>query len=281
VPQIALSELRSRIEQVFEDSYARRTDAIVELLADFRAELNAGRARAVDLINGRWQVNGWVRKGIVLHARFGHLIDTSAELQSTSFEYDTMPVRRFSLEEAVRVPGGSTIRDGCYLARGVVCLPPSFVNIGVYVDEASTIDSHCSIGACTRIGKRVAINPGVQIGGVMQPIEMLPTIIGDDAILGGQSGVYDGVLVSAGAVIAAGVVLTRQSVLYDPRRKETHRSAPGGSLIVPPMAVVVAGARFLDKGAGVGSGLLANVPVIAGYRDDPNLGEFVLSELMN
>ncbi len=248
------------------------------LLADFRAALNRGEVRTVVPAEERWQVNAWVRKGILLHAVLGVVSDDGT---GSSFELDTMPLRRFTLQDQVRVvPGGSTIRDGAYLGPRVSCIAPVFINLGAHVGADSILDSHVSVGFCAQIGERVHVGPGTQIGGVLHPLDRLPAILGDDVVIGGNCGVYEGVCIGKGAIVGAGTILTGASRVFDLKNRCYFKRTPKQPLLIPPNAVVVAGARPI-QGAYAASGLMLPVGVLVGYRDDPDLAEDVVAGLLD
>jgi len=212
--------------------------------------------------------NAWVKQGILLGFRIGELNQTDAGPLSF-VDKDTFPARRFTVEERVRVvPGGSSVREGAYVAPSVICMPPMFINVGAYVDEGTMVDSHALVGSCAQVGKRVHLSAGAQIGGVLEPINAAPVIIEDDVLIGGNCGVYEGTLVRAKSVLGAGTILTRSTPLYDLVRGEVYRAAEGKPLEVPENAVVVPGARAVTKGKGVDWKLSLYTPVIVKYRDD-------------
>src|SRR6202012_4484770 len=219
--------------------------------------------------DGRWMANAWVKQGILLGFRLGELA-TMESCDSFSFiDKDTYPVRHFSLEQRVRVvPGGSTVREGAYLAPSVICMPPMFINAGAYVDEGTMIDSHALVGSCAQVGKRGHLSAAAQIGGVLEPINASPVIIEDDVLIGGNCGVYEGTQVGAQAVLGAGVILTRSTPLFDIEKGEIHRASETEPLRVPPGAVVVPGSRALHRGKAAEWGLSLYTPVIVKYRDE-------------
>jgi 2,3,4,5-tetrahydropyridine-2-carboxylate N-succinyltransferase len=180
-----------------------------------------------------------------------------------------MPVKKPGLAAGVRiVPGGSTIREGAFVAASVVCMPPMFVNIGAYVGEGTMVDSHALVGSCAQIGRRVHLSAGAQIGGVIEPVGAMPVIVEDDVLVGGNTGIYEGAVVKTRAVIAAGVVLTGSTPIYDLPKGTIIRPADGQPLVVPEGAVVVPGARAVTVGAGRDWQLSLATPVIVKYRDD-------------
>ena len=196
-----------------------------------------------------WRVNTWVKQGILLGFRLGTLVQMGGD-EFSFVDKSTYPSRRFEPEQAVRVvPGGSSIREGAFLARGVVCMPPMYVNAGAYVDEGTMVDSHALVGSCAQIGKRVHLSAAAQIGGVLEPVNATPVIIEDDVLIGGNTGVYEGTLVRRRAVLAAGTILTRGTPVYDIVRGEVLGHLQMNHSIIPEGAVVVPGARELKRGA--------------------------------
>jgi 2,3,4,5-tetrahydropyridine-2,6-dicarboxylate N-succinyltransferase len=235
---------------------------------EFRDALTQGKIRAAEKIDGRWIVNLWVKHGILLGFRLGELAETAAGAL-TFVDKDTFPARQFSLADRVRiVPGGSSIRQGAYVAPSVICMPPMFINVGAYVDEGTMIDSHALVGSCAQVGKRVHVSAAAQIGGVLEPVNAAPVIIEDDVLIGGNCGIYEGTLVRARAVLGAGTILTRSTPLYDLVRGEVYRATPEAPLEVPEGAVVVPGSRAVKKGAAAESGISLYTPVIVKYRDE-------------
>ena len=184
------------------------------------------------------------------------------------FDKDTLPLKRLDVAAGVRiVPGGSSARDGAFLARGVICMPPMYVNIGAYVDEGTMIDSHALVGSCAQVGRRVHVSAGAQIGGVLEPVGALPVVVEDEVLLGGLTGLFEGTVVKRRAVIAAGTILTGSTPVYDLPNGRILRPQDGLSLVIPEGAVVVPGARAVTVGAGPGWGLSLTTPVIVKYRD--------------
>ena len=236
---------------------------------DFRTRLTRGEIRAAEQIDGRWTVNAWVKEGILLGFRLGELREMSDGDVLSFVDKDTFPARRVALSDRVRVvPGGSSIREGAYVAPSVICMPPMFINVGAYVDEGTMVDSHALVGSCAQIGKRVHLSAAAQIGGVLEPVNAAPVIIEDDVLVGGNCGVFEGTLVRARAVLGAGTILTRSTPLYDLVRGEVYRATPEHTLEVPENAVVVPGSRAVKKGKGAEWNLSLYTPVIVKYRDD-------------
>lgn len=262
--------LRERIEALAAAQRSTYDDADRALFAEFRAALTKGTVRAAERTSGgEWRANAWVKRGILLGFRMGALIDMSVDGTLRFFDKDTYPVRPTELADRVRiVPGGSSIRDGSYLAPGVVCMPPMYVNVGAHVDEGTMIDSHALVGSCAQIGKRVHLSAAAQVGGVLEPVGAVPVVIEDDVLVGGGCGIYEGTVVRERAVLAAGTILTGSTPLYDLVRNQVYRRTAGGTLEVPAGAVVVPGTRALRDGAGAEWGLSLYAPVIVKYRDD-------------
>lgn len=251
-----------------------------EAFLEFRQALTEGRIRAAEKRGDRWRVNLWVKKGILLGFRLGELERMGPDEGPLSFvDKSTFPARKFRLEDRVRVvPGGSSAREGAYLAPGVICMPPMYVNVGAYVDEGTLIDSHALVGSCAQIGKRVHLSAAAQIGGVLEPVNASPVIVEDDVLIGGNCGVYEGTQVLRGAVLAAGTILTRGTPVYDLVREQIYRSSAENPLVIPENAVVVPGARAVSKGKAADWGLSLYTPVIVKYRDEKTQSSIELEE---
>ena len=241
-----------------------------EVFESFKLALNRGEVRAAERDReGTWSVNAWVKRGILAGFRMGVLADMSAHVSLRFFDKDTYPVRATTLMDNVRiVPGGSSVRDGAYLAAGVVCMPPMYINVGAYVDEGTMIDSHALVGSCAQIGKRVHLSAAAQIGGVLEPVSAMPVIIEDDVLVGGNCGIYEGTIVRAGAVLAPGTILTGATPVYDLKRGEVYRRTESVPLEIPAGAVVVPGSRRVESERGREWGLSLYAPVIVKYRDE-------------
>jgi 2,3,4,5-tetrahydropyridine-2,6-dicarboxylate N-succinyltransferase len=248
--------------------------AAYKVLDEFLDALEAGRVRAAELDDsGTWRAVPWVKRGILLGFRIGALVDMSipdaAALRFSFIDKHTYPPRRFTERDGVRiVPGGSTIRRGAHVASGVVCMPPMYVNVGAYVATGTMIDSHALVGSCAQIGERVHISAAAQIGGVLEPVNANPVVIEDDVLVGGNCGVYEGTVVRRGAVIAAGVVLTRGTPVYDLVNERVHKAEADKPLEIPERAVVVPGARAVTAEWGAKQGVSLQTPVIVKYRDE-------------
>jgi 2,3,4,5-tetrahydropyridine-2,6-dicarboxylate N-succinyltransferase len=244
-----------------------------EVFAALRTALGTGSVRAAEpdpsLACG-WRVNTWVKQGILLGFRFGETVDASADHgRWPFFDKDTLPLKRLQPADGIRiVPGGSSVRDGAFLGRGVICMPPMYVNIGAFVDEGSLIDSHALVGSCAQVGRRVHLSAAAQIGGVIEPVGALPVIIEDDVLVGGNCGIYEGTVVKRRAVIAAGSVLTGSTPIADLPNNRMILPEPGEPLVVPEAAVVVPGTRPIASGVGRELGISVATPVIVKYRDE-------------
>jgi 2,3,4,5-tetrahydropyridine-2,6-dicarboxylate N-succinyltransferase len=267
-----MHDLESEISALFAAGAAADRDRARDVFARLRAALSAGEVRAAepdDAAPSGWRVNAWVKQGILLGFRFGQVVDASADHgRWPFFDKDTLPLKRLDVGAGVRiVPGGSTVRDGAYLGRGVVCMPPMYINIGAYVGDETMVDSHALIGSCAQVGRRVHVSAAAQIGGVLEPVGALPVVIEDDVLVGGNCGVYEGAIVKRRAVLASGTILTGSTPIYDlPNARIIEPS--GGPLIVPEGAVVVPGARPVTAGAGREWGLSVATPIIVKYRDE-------------
>ncbi|HET9181630.1 MAG TPA: 2,3,4,5-tetrahydropyridine-2,6-dicarboxylate N-succinyltransferase [Candidatus Angelobacter sp.] len=257
------------------------TVAASRAFSEFRAELTAGRIRAAEKRDGHWRVNAWVKKGILLGFRLGELEEMGGAGPLAFVDKATFPARRFGISDNIRlVPGGSSVREGAYLAPGVICMPPMYVNVGAYIDQATLIDSHALVGSCAQIGKRVHLSAAAQIGGVLEPVNASPVIIEDDVLVGGNCGVYEGTQVRKGAVLGAGTILTRATPVYDIVREQIYRSSPDGPLVIPEAAVVVPGSRAVTKGKASEWGLSLYTPVIVKYRDEKTQSSIELEDLL-
>jgi 2,3,4,5-tetrahydropyridine-2-carboxylate N-succinyltransferase len=248
---------------------------------DFRAGLSRGEFRAAEKTASGWKTNVWVKRGILLAFKIGEIENRSVPGEFYFFDKDTLPPKPLNKTSGVRVvPGGSTIRDGAYVARNVICMPPMFVNIGAYVDEGSMVDSHALVGSCAQIGKRVHLSAAAQIGGVLEPPGALPVIVEDEAFVGGNCGVYEGVLVQSRAVLAPGVILTGGTAVYDLVREKVYRKTPDVPLTIPSGAVVVPGARPATGDFASRHNVSLYTPVIVKYRDEKTDASTMLEEAL-
>jgi 2,3,4,5-tetrahydropyridine-2-carboxylate N-succinyltransferase len=247
-------------------------DAARAMFTRLRAAMSAGDVRAAEPDASSpvgWRVNAWVKQGILLGFRFGDTVDASMDHgRWPFFDKDTLPMRKFAVGSGVRiVPGGSSVRDGAYVAPGVICVAPMFVNIGAWIGEQSLIDSHALVGSCAQVGARVHVSAAAQIGGVLEPVGALPVIVEDEVLIGGNTGVYEGVIVKKRAVIGAGTILTGSTPMYDLVKGEIIKPTADRPLVVPEGAVVVPGARAVTAGKGPEWSLSLATPVIVKYRD--------------
>ena len=262
--------LQHDIEQLYEQDVATidRSRAL-QLFNEFKFFLNHGEVRAAEPVKGIWQVNHWVKKGILLGFRLGGLEDFSVNDQFRFFDKSTYPLKKLTLSDGVReVPGGSSIRDGAFVARGVVCMPPMYVNVGAYIDENTMVDSHALVGSCAQVGKRVHLSAAAQLGGVLEPVGALPVIVEDDVLVGGNCGIYEGTIIRRGAVIGAGVILTGATPVYDVVKQKVYRKEGDRPLVIPEYAVVVPGGRALRGEWAHGEQLSLSTPIIIKYRDE-------------
>ena len=242
--------------------------------------LEKGEIRVAEKTPGGWKVNAWIKEAILEGFRIGKLTDMSKE-EYSFFDKDTLPLKKFSLEDKVRiVPGGSSVRCGAYLAPSVIMMPPSYVNIGAYVDEGTMIDSHALVGSCAQVGKRVHISAASQIGGVLEPAGALPVIIEDDAFIGGNCGIYEGTVVGESAVLGSGVILTKGTPVYDAVKGEFLPKSETGQTVIPSGAVVVSGSRPVTKGPAAEAGIQIYTPVIVKYRDGKTAASVELESLL-
>ena len=264
--------LQEQIELLFSQGAQADKATAREAFFALRDALSAGTARSAEpdpSAPGGWRVNAWVKQGMLLGFRFGDMVDMSADHGKWPFyDKDTMILKKPGLDAGVRiVPGGSTVREGVFLGRGVICIPPMYINIGAYVDEGTLVDSHALVGSCAQIGKRVHISAAAQIGGVIEPVGAVPVIVEDDCLIGGNTGIYEGAIIKERAVIAAGTVLTGSTPVYDLVNGVIIKPEAGESLVIPAGAVVVPGSRAVTVGKGKEWGLSLATPVIVKYRD--------------
>ena len=271
--------LQTRIEELSAHTYDEgdRAEALA-IFAELKKGLNAGTIRSAEPDGaGGWRTNAWVKQGILLGFKAGALADASIG-GFPFFDKETLPLRRFELADNVRiVPGGSAIRDGAYVAPGVICMPPMYINIGAYVGAGSMVDSHALVGTCAQIGRNVHLSAAAQIGGVLEPVGANPVIVEDDVLVGGNCGVYEGTIVKRRAVLASGVVLTASSRVYDVVNGEVI-AGEGGPLVIPEGAVVVMGGRSIPGRFADIHGLSIQTPIIVKYRDERTDAKTALEE---
>ena len=269
------------IEELSSAKSAGASDVEASAFDLFISLLDAGTVRAAESVNGTWVVHEWVKKGILLGFRIGALKEIPGSAPFAFFDKHTYPLKHLTLGNNVRVvPGGTSVRTGAYLAPGVIMMPPSYVNVGAYVDEGTMIDSHALVGSCAQVGKHVHVSAAAQIGGVLEPVNALPVVVEDDVLIGGNCGIYEGTLVRKRAVIAAGVILTGSTPLYDAVNGTIIRKNSAGSLVVPENAVVVAGTRSMTSPFARTHGLALYAPVIVKYRDATTDAHTALEEAL-
>ncbi len=277
--------LPSQIEALFDAPPPFYTNEHRELFAAFKAALNRGEIRAAEPDASSptgWRVNAWVKKGILLGFRMSETVDMSIDARRQPFfDKASYPVQAIRLQDGIRiVPGGSSIRDGAHIARGVICMPPMFVNVGAYVGEGSMIDSHALVGSCAQVGRNCHISAASQIGGVIEPIGAMPVIIEDDVLVGGNSGIYEGTIVKSRAVIGTGTILNRSIAVYDLVRDAVYSADEEKPLVIPEGAVVVPGSRAVSHSVGVKWGLSLQTAVIVKYRDEKTGARIQLEDLL-
>ena len=277
--------MQAEIESLFDSKPACYQDEHFRLFAEFKTALNEGRVRAAEpdaSTRTGWRVNAWVKKGILLGFRMGGVMDMSVDRERQPFfDKSTFPVKRFTAQSGVRiVPGGSSIRDGCYIGKGVTCMPPMYINAGAYVDDGTMVDSHALVGSCAQVGKNCHVSAASQIGGVLEPVGAMPVIVEDDVLVGGNCGIYEGTVVKRRAVLGTGTILNRSTPVYDLVRQTVHRAEGDDPLIIPEEAVIVAGARAITRGPGKDWGISVYTPVIVKYRDARTDTKIQLEDLL-
>jgi 2,3,4,5-tetrahydropyridine-2,6-dicarboxylate N-succinyltransferase len=264
--------LQDQIESLFDAPPAAYSAEHHSLFLSFKKALNRGEVRAAEPDSASpagWRTNPWVKKGILLGFRMGSIVNMSVDSSKLPFfDKSTYPLHSFSVADGVRiVPGGSSVRDGAHIGRGVICMPPMFVNVGAYVGENTMIDSHALVGSCAQVGRNCHISAASQIGGVLEPVGALPVIIEDDVIVGGNSGIYEGTIVKSGAVLGTGTILNRSIPVYDLVRDAVYSASDDKPLIIPEHAVVVPGSRGVLHPTGQKWGISLSCAVIVKYRD--------------
>jgi 2,3,4,5-tetrahydropyridine-2-carboxylate N-succinyltransferase len=277
--------LPSQIERLFEEPPAQYTEEHFQLFGEFKDALNRGEIRAAEpdpAAKTGWRANAWVKKGILLGFRMGTIVDMSVDTVRQPFiDKSTYPVKAIGLADGVRiVPGGSSIRDGCHIGRGVVCMPPMFVNVGAYVGEGTMIDSHALVGSCAQIGRNCHISAASQIGGVLEPVGALPVVVEDEVLVGGNSGVYEGTVIKRRAVLGTGTILNRSIPVYDLVKDAVYTATETEPLVIPEEAIVVPGSRAVAHPLGKKYGLSLQAAVIVKYRDSKTEARIQLEDLL-
>ena len=277
--------LQAEIERLFAENPGQYTDENRRTFQQFKDELNAGRIRAAEpdaSTRTGWRVNAWVKQGVLLGFRMGEIVDQSTPgNRQQFFDKATYPLKKLELGSGIRVvPGGSSIRDTSYVGRGVMCIPPMFINVAAYVGDGTMVDSHALVGSCAQIGRNCHISAASQIGGVLEPVGALPVIIEDEVLVGGNCGVYEGTVVKRRAVLGTGTILNRSTPVYDVVTDTVHTAADDEPLVIPENAVVVAGSRAISRGRGKEWNLSLYTPVIVKYRDSKTDARVQLEDLL-
>jgi 2,3,4,5-tetrahydropyridine-2,6-dicarboxylate N-succinyltransferase len=277
--------LQAEIEQLFDNKPEAYSDEHFSLFTSFKTALNQGRIRAAEPDPSTptgWRVNAWVKKGILLGFRMGGITDMSIDAaRQPFFDKSTYPVKCFTASSGVRiVPGGSSIRDGCFIGAGVTCMPPMFINAGAYVDSGTMVDSHALVGSCAQVGRNCHISAASQIGGVLEPVGAMPVIVEDDVLVGGNCGIYEGTVVKQRAVLGTGTILNRSTPVYDLVRNAIYKATDDQPLVIPENVVIVAGSRAVTSGPGKDWGISIYTPVIVKYRDVKTDTKIQLEDLL-
>ncbi|MBZ5635715.1 MAG: 2,3,4,5-tetrahydropyridine-2,6-dicarboxylate N-succinyltransferase [Acidobacteriia bacterium] len=277
--------MQTEIELLFDQKPTVYTEEHFALFARLKDALNTGAVRAAEPDSSSktgWRVNPWVKKGILLGFRMGGIVDMSVDAtRQPFFDKATWPVKRITASSGVRiVPGGSSIRDGCFIGKSVTCMPPMYINAGAWVGDGTMVDSHALVGSCAQVGMRCHISAAAQIGGVLEPVGALPVIIEDDVLVGGNCGVYEGTVVKRRAVLGSGVIVTRSTPVYDVARGVVLSAQGDDPLVIPEGAVVVAGSRAITSGKGKEWDVSLYTPVIVKYRDEKTDSRVQLEDLL-
>jgi len=277
--------MQTEIEILFDQKPAAYTEEHFALFARLKDALNTGVIRAAEPDSSSktgWRVNPWVKKGILLGFRMGGIVDMSVDAaRQPFFDKATWPVKHVTAASGIRiVPGGSSIRDGCFIGKSVTCMPPMYINAGAWVGDGTMVDSHALVGSCAQIGRNCHISAAAQIGGVLEPVGALPVIVEDEVMVGGNCGVYEGTVVKRRAVLGSGVILTRSTPVYDVARGIVHSAQGDEPLVIPEGAVVVAGSRAITSGKGKEWGVSLYTPVIVKYRDEKTDARVQLEDLL-
>lgn len=276
-----IENLRKEIEHLYSIQGNEFPKECHTIFHQFKHALNRGKVRIAEKYGQEWKVNNWVKKGILLGFRLGRLSDFSLNKGFVYYDKHTYPLKKIKLNDNIRlVPGGSSIRDGCFVSSGVICMPPMYVNVGAYVDSGTMIDSHALVGSCAQIGKRVHLSAAAQIGGVLEPVGALPVIIEDDVFIGGNCGIFEGTMIRTGAIIGAGSLITASTPVFDLVKKSIYRKTDAKPLEIPANAVVVPGSRRIANDWATDQGLSIQTPIIVKYRDEKSTAAAVLEDLL-
>jgi 2,3,4,5-tetrahydropyridine-2-carboxylate N-succinyltransferase len=269
-----IKDLITKIDDLYTKTVYQEEDYV--FFEEFKSMINKGQIRVAERINEKWEVNTWFKKGILLGFKMGKIV-TVGDSEWGFTDKDSFETRKFSLEDKVRlVPGGSSVRSGSYIGKGVTIMPPSYINVGSFIDDDTMIDSHALVGSCAQIGKRVHLSAGSMIGGVLEPINANPVIIEDDVFIGGNCGIYEGVIIKEYAVLAAGVILTAGTPVYDLTIGDFLIKDENQPLTIPQNAVVVAGSRNIKNNDDIS----IYCPIIIKYRDSKTEKSVKLEDLL-
>lgn len=261
--EIAISKYKEFLDNP--EEYSK--EFFLRLFEQFKNDLNEGVIRVVEKKSNEWKVNKWIKQLIIYAFKYGNIKQMSNTCENMTFDKDTLGSKKIQLSDGIRIVSqGVSIRDGCYISKGVICMPPSFINIGAYIDEDTLIDSNTLVGSCARIGKRVHLSAGTQIGGVLEPVGQMPVIIEDDVFIGGSSGIFDGTIVKKGATIGAGTIINRSVKIYDIVKNKIYSCKLGEPLVVPEGALVVPGSRKINCEAFGDVSLSVNTCLIVKYK---------------
>ena len=237
----------------------------------FLRALESGDIRAASQSNAEWKVNLSVKEHILEVFRDTEIVEMPGGFQDKSL----LNTQKFQRHSHVRlVPGGSAVRAGAYIGEHVVIMPPSYVNIGAYIDHHTMVDSHVLVGSCAQIGARVHLSAAVQIGGVLEPVGSRPVIVEEDCFIGAGVVLTEGILVRKGAVIAPGVVLSASVPIYDTIRKQIYKKE------IPEGAVIVPGTRSPQNTWAMDQNLQVSCAIIVKYRDSQTSAALSLEEAL-
>lgn len=277
-----IEAIKNKIELLYDNDPHELKDSEEwkEIFENFIDSLNKGRIRSAEPAGDGWKVNEWVKKGIILGFRSGQLVDMSSE-RFPFFDKSTFPLRKIELKDGIRVvPGGTSIRQGCYISPGVVMMPPCYINVGAYVDGGTMLDSHSLVGSCAQVGRNCHISAAAQIGGVLEPINARPVVIEDNVFMGGNCGVYEGVYVKKNVILASGVIVTSSTPVYDLVMGKVHKASSDNPLTIPENSVVVPGSRPASGEFAQEKGVSLYTPVIVKYRDSSSNAKAELEQAL-
>ena len=277
--------LASQIEELFDRPPEEYSEEHRRLFQKFKDALNNGEVRAAEPdahARTGWRVNAWVKKGILLGFRMGTIVEMGPYPTAQPFlDKSTYPLKIIRSDEGVRlVPGGSSIRDGSFVGRGVVCMPPMFINVGAYVDDGTMVDSHSLVGSCAQVGRNCHVSAAAQIGGVIEPVGAMPVIVEDEVMIGGNCGIYEGTIVKRRAVLGTGTILNRSTPVYDLVRDTVYSATDDDPLVIPEQAIVVPGAREVKSSTGAKWGLSLYAAIVVKYRDEKTDARVRLEEFL-